>query len=534
MASQFGYLSFIGEGSTNRKQILAKFLDLESFEKKFKLAKDDSAEIKALVKRLEVNNNYDELIKQAEINVSNSKLEAEDKSYLIKELLTDSAKINEQIQKVSDSLNSIPTEIIDYNSTVETITRLKLALQNFKDENINFEEEKKKLQVIIDKTSEFLLLIDNEQLQKDNEELDNLNKKIVPLEREISALSTQLKNAKHKLELLESVPCGDSFPSCKFIKDAFEYRNLYPTLNAEHEEKNNQLGKLNHEYEQLDQKLTDLLNKKNKITQKKLESEKTLSNIQISIERNNLSIEKRIKQIEEYEQKIKTYEQNKEAIENYLDLQEKKKKLEQNGRQINENIEKTRHEMNVANVSYGSYLKEVDTLKQQKLDLQKLRNEYAAFDLYQKCMHPSGISYEIIKQKLPEINAEIAKILSNIVNFNIFLENDDDKLDIMIKHPNFEPRPLEMGSGAEKTLASTAIRLALINVTSLPVSDIFILDEPGTALDQENLDGFVRILELIKSYFKTVILISHLDYLKDCVDLQITIDKKDGYAHINQ
>jgi len=455
MASQFGYLSFIGEGSTNRKQILAKFLDLESFEKKFKLAKDDSAEIKALVKRLEVNNNYDELIKQAEINVSNSKLEAEDKSYIIKELLTDSAKINEQIQKVSDSLNSIPTEIIDYNSTVETITRLKLALQDFRDENINFEEEKKKLQVIIDKTSEFLLLIDNEQLQKDDKELDNLNKKIVPLEREISALSTQLKNAKHKLELLESVPCGDSFPSCKFIKDAFEYRNLYPTLNAEHEEKNNQLGKLNHEYEQLDQKLTDLLNKKNKITQKKLESEKTLSNIQINIERNNLSIEKRIKQIEEYEQKIKTYEQNKEAIENYLDLQQKKKKLEQNGKQINENIEKTRHEMNVANVSYGSYLKEVDTLKQQKLDLQKLR-------------------------------------------------------------------------------ASTAIRLALINVTSLPVSDIFILDEPGTALDQENLDGFVRILELIKSYFKTVILISHLDYLKDCVDLQITIDKKDGYAHINQ
>jgi len=377
-------------------------------------------------------------------------------------------------------------------------------------------------------------MIDNDQLQKDDQELDNLNKKIVPLEREISALSTQLKNAKHKLELLESVPCGDSFPSCKFIKDAFEYRNLYPSLSTEHKQKSGQLDQLNEEYGKLDQKLADLLNKKNKITQKKLESEKTLSTIQISIERNNLSIEKRVKQIEEYEKKAKTYEENKEAIENYIVLQEKKKKLQQSIKEIGEKTEETRHEMNVASVSYGSYLKEIETLKQQKLDLQKLRNEYAAFDLYQKCMHPSGISYEIIKQKLPEINAEIAKILSNIVNFNIFLENDDDKLDIMIKHPNFEPRPLEMGSGAEKTLASTAIRLALINVTSLPVSDIFILDEPGTALDQENLDGFVRILELIKSYFKTVILISHLDYLKDCVDTQITIDKKDGYAYINQ
>ena len=534
MASQFGYLSFIGEGSTNRKLILAKFLDLESFEKKFKLAKEDSAEIKALVKRLEVNSNYDDLIKQAEINLSTSKLEAEDKAYIIKELLSDSVKINEELQKISDSLKNIPAEIIDYNSTIESIARLKLALQTFKDENISYEEEKKKLHGIIDKTNEFLSMIDNDQLQKDDQELDNLNKKIVPLEREISALSTQLKNAKHKLELLESVPCGDSFPSCKFIKDAFEYRNLYPSLSTEHKQKSGQLDQLNEEYGKLDQKLADLLNKKNKITQKKLESEKTLSTIQISIERNNLSIEKRVKQIEEYEKKAKTYEENKEAIENYIVLQEKKKKLQQSIKEIGEKTEETRHEMNVASVSYGSYLKEIETLKQQKLDLQKLRNEYAAFDLYQKCMHPSGISYEIIKQKLPEINAEIAKILSNIVNFNIFLENDDDKLDIMIKHPNFEPRPLEMGSGAEKTLASTAIRLALINVTSLPVSDIFILDEPGTALDQENLDGFVRILELIKSYFKTVILISHLDYLKDCVDTQITIDKKDGYAYINQ
>jgi DNA repair exonuclease SbcCD ATPase subunit len=91
-----------------------------------------------------------------------------------------------------------------------------------------------------------------------------------------------------------------------------------------------------------------------------------------------------------------------------------------------------------------------------------------------------------------------------------------------------------MGSGAEKTLASTAIRLALLNVTTLPKGDIFIMDEPGTALDAENLDGFVRILELIKGYFKTVILISHLDNLKDCVDMQIVIDRKDGFAYVNQ
>ena len=75
---------------------------------------------------------------------------------------------------------------------------------------------------------------------------------------------------------------------------------------------------------------------------------------------------------------------------------------------------------------------------------------------------------------------------------------------------------------------------SLLSVSSLPKGDLFILDEPGTALDEENMEGFIRILELIKTYFKTVLLISHLDSLKDCVDTQITIDKTSGYAHVNQ
>ena len=91
-----------------------------------------------------------------------------------------------------------------------------------------------------------------------------------------------------------------------------------------------------------------------------------------------------------------------------------------------------------------------------------------------------------------------------------------------------------MGSGAEKTIASMGIRLALLSVSSLPRPSIFILDEPGTALDAENMEGFIRILQLVKMYFKTVILISHLDSLKDAVDQEIVIDKIDGYAKINQ
>jgi len=113
-------------------------------------------------------------------------------------------------------------------------------------------------------------------------------------------------------------------------------------------------------------------------------------------------------------------------------------------------------------------------------------------------------------------------------------DNEDNKLDILIKHPKYDSRPIEMGSGAEKTIAAMAIRLALLNVSTLPVGDIMILDEPGTALDEENMEGFIRILDIIKNEFKTIFLISHLEVLKDVVDKQIIINKEDGYAKVNE
>ena len=163
-----------------------------------------------------------------------------------------------------------------------------------------------------------------------------------------------------------------------------------------------------------------------------------------------------------------------------------------------------------------------------------MQNSYTAYDLFMQCMHPNGIAYDVIKKKIPVINQEIAKVLANIVDFEIFFESSGNKFDISIKHPLYDERPIEMASGAEKTMAAMAIRLALLSVSSLPKSDLFILDEPGTALDEENMEGFIRILELIKVYFKNVLLISHLDSLKDCVDMQIVIEKKSGYARVNQ
>ena len=65
MSSQHGALAFINEGSTKRKEIIAKFLDLQFFDKKFKLAKDGALDSKVLMKKLQ-GRDYDKEIQDAQ------------------------------------------------------------------------------------------------------------------------------------------------------------------------------------------------------------------------------------------------------------------------------------------------------------------------------------------------------------------------------------------------------------------------------------------------------------------------------------
>jgi DNA repair exonuclease SbcCD ATPase subunit len=259
-----------------------------------------------------------------------------------------------------------------------------------------------------------------------------------------------------------------------------------------------------------------------------------IAELNLSIERNKNSLEKVDDQITALGEKVVEYDKNKNIIDNLESLLEKSRKMRSRVDGLAEKKGECEESLTTLYVEHGSLEQKLRNLEEQKEEYHNLHEEYSAFDLYMRCMHSNGIAYDIIKRKLPIINEEIAKTLANIVNFEIYFEDDGKKLNIFIKHPKHDPRPIEMGSGAEKTIASMAIRISLLSISSLPKGDIFILDEPGTALDAENMEGFVRILDMIKNYYKTVLLISHMDALKDNADIIINIEKQGGYAYVKQ
>jgi len=333
---------------------------------------------------------------------------------------------------------------------------------------------------------------------------------------------------------LDEVPCGDAFPTCKFIHDAHQAKRGIRKIQEEALSKVGVIRTLREELKNLDPvRISESRKKYNDIVAVKSREELSLKDQQVLYERSNGEILSYKNELNTLDGKIEEYEDNRETIENFEHLSVERQTILDKITKFKNHHESCTNKVLEYYSAKGSLDQKLKNLAEQQKEMKDIQQEYSAYDLYMRCMHSNGIAYDIIKKQLPAINDEIAKVLANIVSFEVFFEDDGARLNIFIKHHKHDPRPIEMGSGAEKTISAMAIRLALLSVSNLPKGDIFILDEPGTALDAENMDGFVRILELIKSYFKTVILISHLENLKDCVDTQIIIDRKGDYAHVD-
>jgi len=490
MSSQLGSLQFISEGSTRRKEILAKFLDLEMFEKKYKMANEDASDLRGALKRLE-GKEFDEDITSTTREVALNEILTEqhiEKCDTIKEELS---QLKESSDQLNDKINSISAEVINIKEVERDLNSkqtesIELITQNIElNGNVNDGMEK------LNKINIFLNDFNIKELEGQQE---NVQEKRAELEQILSEISTEeikLQNQEKKAELLKEVPCGSEYSHCKF----------------------NEISELDPE------KIEGHLDKYEQVKNKRIQLEAELKTNSALAAKNEIEYKAVQKELEDLDTSREEYYENREAILGKESLMRDLKKHQSNTTKKEKELEDCQQKLLDLYKEHGSVEQKLISLIEQQQELLDLREDFSAYDLFMRCMHPV-------------INNEIAKVLANVVSFEVFFENDGRHLKILIKHAKHEPRPIEMGSGAEKTIAAMAIRLALLSVSNLPKSNIFILDEPGTSLDADNMDGFVRILDLVKSYFKTVFLISHLDSLKDCVDMQITIDKKGQYAYV--
>ena len=176
---------------------------------------------------------------------------------------------------------------------------------------------------------------------------------------------------------------------------------------------------------------------------------------------------------------------------------------------------------------------QIEKLIEEKEKFDDLNEQWRVFELFMQATSKNGVPLEIIRSRLPEINAEIASILQGVTGFTVELESVEgsNDMDIYINYGDSR-RIIECCSGMEKMMSAMAIRVALTNVSELSKPDIFMIDEGFGALDAANVEACSRFLDSLKKWFRCIIVISHVDAVKDAVDnvLELRRHGKDSYV----
>jgi exonuclease SbcC len=212
---------------------------------------------------------------------------------------------------------------------------------------------------------------------------------------------------------------------------------------------------------------------------------------------------------------------------NVIDSEEAKEidKIKVTIRKLEKEVSEKEQEVFQIERKIGSVNEQMEQLLVDKENYEKMKHKWRIYDQLLSAYGKNGIPLMVLSSELPKINTELAKILREVAGFTIELESPDNSnsLDIVINYGDSR-RPIELGSGMEKMMASLAIRVALINISSLPKSDMIIIDEGFGALDENNIEACNRLLSSLKRYFKTILVISHVDAVKDSVDFMIEIN----------
>ena len=328
MSSQLGSLMYISEGSTRRKEILAKFLDLEFFEQKYRLAHEDIADMRGAIKRLS-DREFANEIKEARTELARNETEISVQERKCEETQDEIEDMKLELVDNNGLIESIPAEIIDISKVNSSLEDYKNSLSSVIDQNAQLRQELLENKGLCERLSDFIGSFDSESYKDKMAMVVENKQKIDRISTEIREYENKQLVQKKKISLLDEVPCGSEFSHCKFIRDAYAAKeNSKGTLVElkrlvrDRKESISDISSLEPERTQtyLD-KFDQVLEKKNRVQAQS-------GALQLQLQKNETSILKYRNKISDFTIKKNEYDNNREAIENLESLVVKRRMLE--------------------------------------------------------------------------------------------------------------------------------------------------------------------------------------------------------------
>ncbi len=175
-----------------------------------------------------------------------------------------------------------------------------------------------------------------------------------------------------------------------------------------------------------------------------------------------------------------------------------------------------------------------------RAELREVKRERALYGHLRRAFGKNGIPSLIIEETLPEIEARANTLLDRLSRgrTRVALETLKDKktgggtketLDIRITDDQGAARSYETYSGGEAFRVNFALRIALSQMLAERSGTqirTLVIDEGFGTQDAEGLQRLIGAIRAIQDDFDTILVITHLDELKDAFPIRIEVRKE--------
>lgn len=494
---------------TARGQILTKFLGLESLKAKEEIAK-------------EIYNDWSKKL------ISNN--------YNIVQLEADNERFNQSIIDSEDEIKRNEGLLADYDKTLKTLEDKRDTLLSSKNNDVDRE---------LINTNPTLLKgeIDELNRQKDLSQTNANNVAVVePSKYYDEDLHRQLKEKMNQLDVENRLGEREKSEREKHIR-LLEEGKICPKCNRpldevdhtdEIEEAKKEIEEILKDRETNDKELDNLKKESDAFETLKTEFD-TYERNKLRKARYELEVEQKQLEIDAKQLRLDRYNDNKKRLED-------NQRIDQELIGVRTQIETVNADIRVSNTTIERQNNNITNLKEKIVinnDLiVKIKGEeelLGVFKIYLTIYGKNGISKVILKNMIPLLNQELYRLLVDSCHFILELSiNDKNEVEfIMIDTETRVVKPLNAGSGYERTISSLALRSVLTKISSLPKPNIVVMDEVFGKIADENLEMVGEFFKKIKNYFEHIIVISHNTLIRNWSDNLIMVKKEENVSSID-
>lgn len=536
LSTQHDNALFIEKGQADRKNLLAQFMGINIFDILYSSALDELKSSAGALKRLTRTNLAQDLT-NVQKEIDSLTKEYDDNEGIVVKRERDLAEVEEKLSKFYQSKVILPYGKIDIDKLEENKTNVLYSLNQLIAASLDFENSLNDIKETSSSLAELNSRFVNEKVESRWAHLSSCQTSAKVAQKEVDFKQERIENYK---KIVNHALTHEFDPECEFcvknneklIMEIEEAQEALDNLQDECEQWIEQIKEYEKELEDYDAVEADYQSMR-ETYEKLMQADRELHQLQVKMSDIKSTITQKQNKLKEIEVKIKQYYESVDIIEKNSKIDEEIDQFEQRQREIDDEIKL--YETKLRGLHGRVQVAKVEKTKilEQIAEMEELEKTIQAYEYYIDAVKRDGVPYELIGKIIPSIESEVNNILSQITDFTIALELDGKNVNGRICYSDERQWPLEMSSGMERFISSLAIRVALITISNLPKPNFLIIDEGLGTLSTDNLMSMNMLFSILKGQFDFIIIISHLEAVRDMVDSLIEIQMNNGYSRIN-